>query len=123
MSISERSVTCSFFRNCTHMLTRTQEKQFEDMFLVKTASKGTSLTCCSSTVKLTDKKAKPLDGCFLKIIHISFAINDKMNLQRASWTKNRHICKYFPQIKHYLNVPPKSRFKNIYLFLNMLAVR
>ena len=33
-----------FFRNCTHILTRTQGKKFEDMFLVKIASKGTSLT-------------------------------------------------------------------------------
>ena len=32
-----------FFRNCTHILTRTQGKKFEDMFLVKIASKGTSL--------------------------------------------------------------------------------
>ena len=33
-----------FFRNCTHILTRTQGKKFEDMFLVKIASKGTSLS-------------------------------------------------------------------------------
>ena len=32
-----------FFRNCTHILTRTQAKKFEDTFLVKIASKGTSL--------------------------------------------------------------------------------
>ena len=32
-----------FFRNCTHILTRTQGKKFEDMFLVKIANKGTSL--------------------------------------------------------------------------------
>ena len=32
-----------FFINCTHILTRTQGKKFEDMFLVKIASKGTSL--------------------------------------------------------------------------------
>ena len=32
-----------FFRNCTHILTRTPGKKFEDMFLVKIASKGTSL--------------------------------------------------------------------------------
>ena len=32
-----------FFRNCTHILTRTQRKKSEDMFLVKIASKGTSL--------------------------------------------------------------------------------
>ena len=29
--------------NCTDILTRTQGKKFEDMFLVKIASKGTSL--------------------------------------------------------------------------------
>ena len=32
-----------FFRDCTHILTRTQAKKFEDTFLVKIASKGTSL--------------------------------------------------------------------------------
>ena len=36
-----------FFRNCTHILTRTQGKKFEDMFLVKIASKGTSLNAVS----------------------------------------------------------------------------
>ena len=33
-----------FFRNCTHILTRTQGKKFEDMFLIKVTSKGTSLS-------------------------------------------------------------------------------
>ena len=43
MSIFQRSVTCSFFfKNCSHILTRTWWKKFEDMFLVKIASKGTS---------------------------------------------------------------------------------
>ena len=32
-----------FFRNCTHILIRTRGEKFEDMFLVKIASKGTSL--------------------------------------------------------------------------------
>ena len=32
-----------FFRNCTHILTRTQGQKFEDMFLVKIASKETFL--------------------------------------------------------------------------------
>ena len=32
-----------FFRNRTHILTRTQREKFEDMFLLKKASKGTSL--------------------------------------------------------------------------------
>ena len=31
------------FRDCTHILTRTKGKKFEDMFLVKIANKGTSL--------------------------------------------------------------------------------
>ena len=31
-----------FFRNCTYILTRTQGKKFEDVFLVKIANKGTS---------------------------------------------------------------------------------
>ena len=33
-----------FFRNCTRLLTRTQGKKFEVTFLVKIASKGTSLS-------------------------------------------------------------------------------
>ena len=32
-----------FFGNCSHILTRTQEEKFEDLFLVKIASKGTSV--------------------------------------------------------------------------------
>ena len=32
-----------FSRNCTHILTRTQGKKFEYMFLAKIASEGTSL--------------------------------------------------------------------------------
>ena len=38
-----------FVRNRTHILTRTQEKKFEDMFLVKIASKGSLLKCSRST--------------------------------------------------------------------------
>ena len=34
-----------FLRNCTQILTRTKGKKFEDKFLVKIASKGTSLKC------------------------------------------------------------------------------
>ena len=33
-----------FFKNCVHILTRTQSENFKDMFLVKIANKGTSLT-------------------------------------------------------------------------------
>ena len=32
------------FRNFTHILTRTHEKKFQDMFLVKIENKGTSLS-------------------------------------------------------------------------------
>ena len=32
------------FRNCSHILTRTQGEKFGDIFLVKIVSKGTSLT-------------------------------------------------------------------------------
>ena len=46
MPIFQRLATCSFFRNCTHILTRTQAKKFEDMFLVKIASKGTLKGTC-----------------------------------------------------------------------------
>ena len=56
MSIFQRSVTCSFFRNCTHILTRTQGKKFEDMFLVKIASKGTSLSPHLETVVIVQFK-------------------------------------------------------------------
>ena len=41
-----------FFRNCTYTLTRTQRKKFEDMFLVKIASKGTSLKQSNSPLTL-----------------------------------------------------------------------
>ena len=43
MSIVERSIACSFFRNCNDIMTRTHSKMFEDTFLVKIANKGTSL--------------------------------------------------------------------------------
>ena len=39
-----------FFRNCTHILTRTQGKKFEDMFFVKIASKGNSLRTLQSDI-------------------------------------------------------------------------
>ena len=56
MSIFERSVTCSSFsRNCTHILTRTQVEKFEDMFLVKIASKITSLNDKAFKTKKPDK--------------------------------------------------------------------
>ena len=32
-----------FFANCTHLLTRTQDKKFEDVFLAKIANTGTLL--------------------------------------------------------------------------------
>ena len=43
------------FRNCTHILTRTQGKKFEDMFLAKIASKETSLKCFQNRLKFADK--------------------------------------------------------------------
>ena len=43
MSIFRRLVTCNFLRHCTHILTRFQGEKFEDIFLVKIASKGTSI--------------------------------------------------------------------------------
>ena len=44
MSIFKRSVTCSFFLpSFAHILTRTQGEKLEYTFLVKIASKGTSL--------------------------------------------------------------------------------
>ena len=44
-----------FFVNCTHMLTRTQGKKFEVMFLVKIVSQGTSLRyvhACNNFLRL-----------------------------------------------------------------------
>ena len=38
VDVSKVSNMQFFFRNCTHILTRTQGKKFEDMFLVKIAS-------------------------------------------------------------------------------------
>ena len=40
-------VTCSFFRNYTHIFTRTKGGKFEYIFLVKIASKVTSLSLVS----------------------------------------------------------------------------
>ena len=42
LPIFERSVTCRFFRKCTHLVTRTQDQKFEDVFLVKIVNKGTT---------------------------------------------------------------------------------
>ena len=52
-----------FFRNCTHISTTTQGKKFEDMFLVKIASQGTSLNIefffkCSRTAPYTVNETK-----------------------------------------------------------------
>ena len=44
MSIFERSVTCSFFQELYSHIDKNSGEKFEDMFLVKIASKGTSLT-------------------------------------------------------------------------------
>ena len=41
-----------FFKNCAHILTRTQGEKFEDMFLVKIASKGTSLNSIGTNWKM-----------------------------------------------------------------------
>ena len=44
LSIFEKLVTCRSFANCTHLLTRTQEKKSEEMFLVKIENKGFTLS-------------------------------------------------------------------------------
>ena len=43
-----------FFRNCTHILTRTLEKKFEEMFLVKIGRKGTSLSLSKTSKHCLD---------------------------------------------------------------------
>ena len=43
INFSKVGKTCRFFSGIVHILTRNQGKNFEDMFLVKIASKGTSL--------------------------------------------------------------------------------
>ena len=48
-----------FFAICTHLLTRTQEKRFEDVFLVKITNKGTSSSF------MLDERA----GQFYKAVH------------------------------------------------------
>ena len=59
-----------FFMNCTHILTRTQGEKFEDMFLVKIASKGTSLKLDSHNCR------RPLTVLYLKfVIPRSYAYN------------------------------------------------
>ena len=70
MSISERSVTCSFFQELySHTDKNSKEKSFEYMFLVKIASNGTvfvklplllftdHVTYCHSDLASTDRFA------------------------------------------------------------------
>ena len=47
-----------FFRNCAHILTRTQGKKVENMFLVKIVSKGTSL----NSNKVFERDIDPSDN-------------------------------------------------------------
>ena len=65
-----------FFRNCTHILTRIQGEKFEDMFLVKIASKGTSLriktffSCLTEAVKVSSQSRKSEFRVF-SIVHFN----------------------------------------------------
>ena len=59
----ERLVTCRFSANCTHLLTRTEEKKFEDVFFVKITNKATITRCdLSATIlfKLVDSNLIPV---------------------------------------------------------------
>ena len=56
-----------FFRNCTHILTRTQGEKFEDTFLVKTASKGISLISNTSIFRTNNGSNNQI---FISIIRI-----------------------------------------------------
>ena len=69
-----------FFSNCTHILTRTQVKKFEDMFLIKIASIYI-LTILVVTITVSRKKSiltmffrgsyfKGLDNKIICYVHI-----------------------------------------------------
>ena len=58
MSIFRKSVTCSFVRSCTHILTKDKGKKFEDTFLVKIASKGTFLKTSQVDINLYKSEQK-----------------------------------------------------------------
>ena len=55
-----------FYRNSTYILTRTQAKKFEDIFLIKIASTGTSLNHI-----LILHKTSPSHTLVLSILRIS----------------------------------------------------
>ena len=64
-----------FFRNCTHILARTQGNKFEDMFLVKIASKGTSLIGQTLVQRCTFSMENT--GCPKKRLHVCSKITKK----------------------------------------------
>ena len=61
MSIFERSVTCSFFQELYSHIDKNSGEKFEDMFLVKLANKGTSLSyyVIPRDVQLNDGRTLP----------------------------------------------------------------
>ena len=65
MSIFQRSVTCSFFQELHSHIDKNLGEKFEDMFLVKIASKGTSLTIVFLLYQTDDTI------CNLSKVHIS----------------------------------------------------
>ena len=47
MFIFERSLTCGFFQELYSHVDKNSGEKFEDMFLVKIGSKGTSINFCT----------------------------------------------------------------------------
>ena len=64
-----------FFRNCTQILTKTQGKKFEDMFLVKIASKGTSLTYSDKNYEFKISPVKTLVELYDERFPVSKELN------------------------------------------------
>ena len=70
MSIFERSVTCSFFQELYSHIEKNSGEKFEEIFLVKIANKGTSLSVHTNK-HVTDK------------LQVAGVMKNKLRVQRA----------------------------------------
>ena len=81
-----------FFANCTHLLTRTQEKKFEGVFLVKMALKQTILKILYVDTHL------PVN-MFFKISYLG--VEDRLPYGNFLWTQKKKLSR-FPSFYLYL---------------------
>ena len=94
-----------FSRNCTHILTRPQGKKFEYMFLVKIASKGTSLKSYSNTQNHITYNGKVRYLYFCRFTpQISFS---NRNLNKGNWSIQTFINCF--RYRHFLFNTMQSR--------------